>query len=73
MIAAITPVDEADNRSIVIPNFRGLGMARALELAHQRGLEVVVEGTGRAVAQNPQPGRAAKSVVCRISFSLDGK
>ena len=46
--------------TIVIPDFSGLGMGRALALARSLGVDLVVEGTGRAISQYPRPGRAVK-------------
>lgn len=52
-----------------VPDFRGLGMGRVLELARAAGVAVEVEGSGRAVEQYPPPGPAARPVVARILFS----
>jgi cell division protein FtsI (penicillin-binding protein 3) len=41
---------------IEIPDFRGLGMARALALARKAHLTVEVSGTGRVIQQEPAPG-----------------
>ncbi len=41
-----------------VPDFRGLSMAEALELAERLGLSLRVEGTGIATVQDPPPGPA---------------
>ena len=53
---------------VEIPDFRGMGMTRALELAARRGIEVEVSGSGKAVHQFPPPGPARKPAECRIVF-----
>ncbi|ACM19136.1 peptidoglycan transglycosylase and transpeptidase FtsI [Geotalea daltonii FRC-32] len=40
----------------IMPNFRGLSMRQALKVMQQRGLNVTLKGSGRAVEQNPMPG-----------------
>ncbi|WP_243370067.1 penicillin-binding protein [Geotalea sp. SG265] len=40
----------------VMPNFRGMSMRQALKIMEQRGLNVKLQGSGRAVEQNPKPG-----------------
>jgi cell division protein FtsI (penicillin-binding protein 3) len=52
-----------------IPDFRGLGMARALATARDAHLAVAVTGTGRVVEQQPPPGaaRAAPRVWLRLA------
>jgi len=41
---------------VAAPDFRGLGMAAAVERAAAAGLEIEVEGSGRAASQTPPPG-----------------
>jgi hypothetical protein len=52
-----------------IPDFRGMGMARALAAAREAHLAVAVSGTGRVVEQHPAPGpsRAAPRVWLRLA------
>ena len=52
-----------------IPEFRGMGMARALAAAREAHLAVAVSGTGRVVEQHPPPGpsRAAPRVWLRLA------
>ncbi len=53
----------------MVPNFTGLSISRALELATEAGVEIEVEGTGRAVSQHPPPGLAAKPKQARLVFA----
>ncbi|WP_129127350.1 penicillin-binding protein [Geomonas oryzae] len=39
-----------------MPNFRGMSMRQVLRVMEQRGLNVKLQGSGRAVEQNPPPG-----------------
>jgi cell division protein FtsI (penicillin-binding protein 3) len=52
-----------------MPDFTGLGVAEALELAGQHGIRVEVEGSGRAIRQFPPPGAPSKAAECRIVFA----
>ncbi len=52
-----------------MPDFSGLGVAEALELASQQGIRVEVEGSGRAIRQFPPPGATSKAAECRIVFA----
>lgn len=39
-----------------MPNFRGMSMRQVLRVMEERGLNVKLQGSGRAVEQNPPPG-----------------
>ena len=39
-----------------MPNFRGMSMRQVLRVMEKRGLNVKLQGSGRAVEQNPPPG-----------------
>jgi len=39
-----------------MPNFRGMSMRQVLRVMEKRGLNVKLQGSGRAVEQNPAPG-----------------
>ena len=39
-----------------MPNFRGMSMRQVLRVMEKRGLNVKMQGSGRAVEQNPRPG-----------------
>jgi cell division protein FtsI (penicillin-binding protein 3) len=53
---------------IEIPDFKGLGLGDAMALARQHGVSLQVTGSGRAIKQFPPPGRARKSITCRVTF-----
>lgn len=57
-----------DAIATLVPDLRGLGMARAIATARAAHLAVAITGTGRVVAQDPPPGttRAAR-VTLRFS------
>ncbi len=55
--------------AIEIPDFRGMGVARALDLARQIRLPVEVSGSGRVIAQDPAPGHVADPVRITLTFS----
>jgi cell division protein FtsI (penicillin-binding protein 3) len=43
---------------VTIPDFRGLGMARAIALGREAHVRIEVSGTGRVIRQAPAPGPA---------------
>ncbi len=51
-----------------VPDFHGLSMAEALELAERSGLRLVPKGTGIAVAQDPPPGPTPPDGRVRVLF-----
>lgn len=57
-----------DDDITVIPDFTGLSVGQAVELARARGVKIEIEGAGRAVRQFPAPGRAVKSITCHVTF-----
>jgi len=66
---AVTPVALQTG----IPDFSGLSMREALALAGSRNLEIVPEGSGVAVSQDPPPGiSVTPGQVLRVRFSLPG-
>jgi cell division protein FtsI (penicillin-binding protein 3) len=54
---------------IDVPDFAGMSIGRALDAARERGLEVVVRGSGRCVEQSPAAGHAAAGTVITLRFS----
>jgi len=68
---AITPAGGASARDASpreLPDFRGMGLSRALAAAQQAHVAVAISGTGRVVEQRPAPGsRAASQVWLRLS------
>jgi cell division protein FtsI (penicillin-binding protein 3) len=71
-LSAPLNTDPDDENAIPIPDFRGLGVAKALDLARELGLAVEIGGSGRAIAQVPQPGFAIAPVTIRIEFGPAG-
>jgi cell division protein FtsI (penicillin-binding protein 3) len=51
----------------VLPDFRGMSVGRALEVARAAGIAIDIAGTGRAVSQEPPPGAAATRATLRFS------
>jgi cell division protein FtsI (penicillin-binding protein 3) len=61
--------DGEDEDVTVIPDFTGLSVGQAVELARSRGVKIEIEGAGRATRQFPAPGRALKSITCHVTFN----
>ncbi|RMG98157.1 MAG: hypothetical protein D6705_07040 [Deltaproteobacteria bacterium] len=51
-----------------VPDFRGLSMAEALELADRVGLDLAAKGSGIAVVQDPPPGPTPPDGRVRVLF-----
>ena len=57
-----------------VPDFRGMGVGRALDLAREQHLAVEIAGTGRVISQDPPPGpRPAQPVHVKLQFSDDAR
>lgn len=54
---------------VVIPDFTGMSVKRALDVARRAGVAVDIEGSGRAVSQVPPPGPAPWPGECHITFA----
>ena len=54
---------------VVVPDFTGMSMGRALDLARSAGIEVELEGAGRVIEQYPPPGPVPRPGSCRIVLS----
>ena len=52
-----------------VPDFRGMGLSRALDLARSSRIPLDVSGSGRVIDQVPAPGRAARPVRVSLRFS----
>ncbi|MFH0902778.1 MAG: penicillin-binding protein 2 [Pseudomonadota bacterium] len=65
------PLAELEEGIVVIPDFAGMGMKRAIRAARAAGARIEIEGSGTAISQFPAAGRAAKSVVCRVVFGTN--
>lgn len=61
--------DDAAGSVIDVPDFAGMSIGRALDVARERGLELVVRGSGRCVEQSPAAGHAAAGTVITVQFS----
>jgi cell division protein FtsI (penicillin-binding protein 3) len=64
--------DDPDDGTTLVPDFRGMGMARAVDAAREAHLAIDLAGTGRVIAQEPGPGarvkaRAGTRVILRFS------
>jgi cell division protein FtsI (penicillin-binding protein 3) len=55
--------------AVAIPDFSGMSIARALDLAREQGIEIEIIGSGVAVDQFPEPGWAPKPAECRVHFA----
>jgi cell division protein FtsI (penicillin-binding protein 3) len=53
---------------VVIPDFTGMSVGQAVRAARAAGVQVEIDGSGRATKQFPGAGRALKSITCRITF-----
>jgi len=73
--SATPPVDdtpaEPPPNAVTVPDFRGMGVSRALDLAREQHLAVEIAGTGRVTAQDPPPGPAAPPVHVKLQFSVE--
>jgi cell division protein FtsI (penicillin-binding protein 3) len=55
-----------------VPDFRGVGVARALEMATQAQVKIEIQGSGRAVEQFPPSGYVSMPAECRVVFAPGG-
>lgn len=63
------PEEPAEVTPKIIPNFLGLGLGRALELAHKAELRLEVTGSGLVVSQEPAPHSPRRGPVCQLRLS----
>jgi cell division protein FtsI (penicillin-binding protein 3) len=54
---------------IVIPDFTGMGVGRALDEARKVHIDLDVDGTGQVIAQEPKPGPAPAQSRVKLVFS----
>ncbi|MDQ3368935.1 MAG: penicillin-binding transpeptidase domain-containing protein [Myxococcota bacterium] len=65
---AIEEVEPPPADAVMIPDFRGQGLAKAMETARTARLPIEIRGSGRVVEQEPPPGLAAsRTIVLRFS------
>jgi cell division protein FtsI (penicillin-binding protein 3) len=63
------PASATENDASLLPNFRGLTMRQVIREGKNLGIRVMVEGTGLAVAQIPEPGSPLERVnSVRVNF-----
>ena len=56
-----------------LPDFKGMGMREVLKKGRSLGLKVSLEGSGLAVAQNPEPGSPIETLdTVTVSFNPPG-
>ncbi len=53
--------DKKEAMLIAVPDFRGMIAAEAVKLASQKGLELVLDGSGKVIGQSVYPGKRIKS------------
>ncbi len=59
---------------IALPDLRGKSIRRVVAELAANGLQLEMQGTGRAVAQYPEPGsRLSPGSICRVSFAPEYK
>lgn len=46
---------------LVVPDFRGMEAAEALKLAKQKGLDLILDGSGKVIGQSVYPGKRIRS------------
>jgi cell division protein FtsI (penicillin-binding protein 3) len=70
-LEAETPEAELAPDTIVIPDFRGMGVGRALDEARKLRLEVELTGSGQVIEQDPPAGPATGVARMKLVFSVD--
>jgi cell division protein FtsI (penicillin-binding protein 3) len=65
-------LDDLDDATVRVPDFAGMGMAEAVDAAGQAGVALVVEGSGRAAAQDPPPGKVPVGTTVTVRFEGGG-
>jgi cell division protein FtsI (penicillin-binding protein 3) len=63
--------DTIDPLAVTIPDFRGMGVGRALDEARKLQLEIDIDGTGQVVEQDPPPGPTLTPGRVKLRFSDD--
>jgi membrane peptidoglycan carboxypeptidase len=64
---------EPEPAGIVIPDFRGMGVGRALDEARKLRLDVEVVGSGQVIEQDPPPGPTTLQGRVKLRFSDDAR
>ncbi|MGN6106610.1 MAG: penicillin-binding transpeptidase domain-containing protein [Kofleriaceae bacterium] len=63
------PPPEVEDGTTMIPDFRGMGVGRAMEIARKANVVVEIRGGGRVIEQDPAPGPADASARVILRFS----
>jgi cell division protein FtsI (penicillin-binding protein 3) len=58
-----------DPNAVVIPDFRGMGVGHALDVARSLHLDIEIAGSGRVVDQDPAPGPTPAATRVTLTFS----
>ena len=69
-VSAESPsAQRSDKNTIRIPDFRGMTMAKALDVARKARIDLRVRGTGTAISQSVQPGWVPERRPIRVQFA----
>ncbi len=68
-IVAPEPIRVPVPGEVEVPDFRGMGMSRAIDLARGSGIPLDVSGSGLVIEQTPAPGPTAGPVRVTLRFS----
>src|SRR5262249_44875598 len=60
-----------DPNAIVIPDFAGMGVGRALDEARKLQLDIEIVGSGHVIEQAPAPGPTTNAGRVKLRFSDD--
>lgn len=53
---------------VTLPDFSGMSMGEAIQIAHNFGIELVPAGSGVAKNQLPKPGKVPRGTPCQVTF-----
>jgi len=53
----------------LVPDFSGMGLAKALATARKAGIEIEIKGSGCAIDQSPPPGLTSDPGIVQITFT----
>lgn len=71
-VSADAPVDaslETDSTMVQVPDFTGMGMAKALAAARKAGISIEIKGSGSAIDQSLAPGPTRNPGLIRVRFT----
>lgn len=61
--------EAADPSMILVPDFTGMGLAKALQTARKAGITIELKGSGSAIDQSPAPGPMRNPGVVQVRFT----